>query len=92
MATMRFNTVMNTGRELLIDAQEGPINILPPNVKPALHIENVEHYANHYGMTNLIGIKFKNGQVATLELNADMQADEKALREFQAMCIMVHDI
>lgn len=92
MAVMSFNTVMNTGKELVIDSPDGVLNILPPNVKPAMHIENVEHYSNHYGMTNLIGVKFKNGQVACLELNNEMQVDEEVLKEFQARCIMVYDI
>lgn len=91
MATMRFNQLINTGSGMFIDHQGSVINLLPQNVLPK-SIENVEHYARLSERTDVIAMKFKNGHVALLEYEPDGEINEESLKEFQATCIMVHDI
>ena len=94
MATMQINQLMNDGRGLWYDHGDNVINILPPNVKPK-SIENVERYECHETRSSYLAVKFGNGHVAVLRVCIDEQGKGIAtedLKEFQARCIMIHDI
>lgn len=91
MATMQINQLINNGKGMFYDHGGEIINILPQNV-PAKSIETVDHYHNIEERADYISLKFKNGHVSLLRLWADTGIADDDLKEFQARCIMIHDI
>lgn len=93
MGVIAMNQLINNGEGLYMDrGNGGVVNILPKNIKPALHIEKVDHWHNHYGFSEKIRVLFKNGHTACLEIGYVEEIDEEDLKEFHANCIMIHDI
>lgn len=92
MDTMYFSTLMNDGKGLYYDFGDNVINILPANVRPQ-SIDRVERYENMDTQSTVLAVKFTNGHVANLKLRIDRGGVRvEDLKEFQARCIMIHDI
>lgn len=92
MATVKFFQLINNGTGIWFDTACGElVNILPKNVSPR-SVKNVEQLHKLETMTELIALRFMNDHIAKLEFDLDRGIEEEQLKEFHAMCIMVHDI
>ncbi len=67
-------------------------DLLPLGV--AASIEKVHREVAFVDMLEYVIVEFKNGHKATMYLMAhlDDPVDDKVLEEFQATCLMIHDL
>ena len=67
-------------------------NLLPKGVAASIEKVHREHMLD--SMLEQVIVKFKNGHTATMYLTPFIPdpVDDKLLKEFQATCLMIHDL
>ncbi len=84
--------ISNEGLELHALRCDKSYPLMPANI--VANVYRLEREHSRFSMREYLIVRFKNDQIAKLELKVDTAAPISpiALKEFQALCVMVHDI